>query len=314
MASLRWRIIILLAWLMLFFNIERLDLGSHNTIDIASGAYVIAIAVAVAGMLPFFQQRSVVFLIVPTFAAYAIVMALDPKRQLIGGLHTYVTFTTLFLLSVTLFLAYRVGQALEEFVHAVEDITFSNKGEHLRTLSEADDLVQLEMLSSRRHQRPLSLVLMQADASSLSMVMHRLVQDVQRSMMQRYVLVTVARVLSKYMRRTDMIIEGNKLGRFILLAPETTAAEAEALGIRMSRLAQDKLGVQAKFSVATFPEQALTFEDLLNIAEHQLREQRATLNEPDVEPEEVVTERAELTAREVGAVPPSEHATYTAMD
>ncbi|HEU5013801.1 MAG TPA: diguanylate cyclase [Roseiflexaceae bacterium] len=311
MASLRWRIITLLAWLMLFFNIERLDLGSRNTLDIASGVYVIAIAVAVAGMMPTFQRRSILFLIVPTLLLYALVLAIDPKRQMLGGIHTYVTFTSLFLLSITLFFAYRVGQALEEFVHAVEEITFSSKDERLRTLNEADDIVQLEMISSRRHQRPLSLVLMEADGASLNMLMHRLVQDVQRSMMQRYVLVTVARVLSKYMRRTDMIIQGKKLGRFYLLAPETTAQEAEAMGLRMARLAQDKLGVQANFSVSTFPEQALTFEDLLNIAEQQLREQRTTPEELESEPEEVITDRAELKEQEVGAAPPqSEHAMY----
>lgn len=195
MASLRWRIAILLAWMMLFFNIERLDIGSNNTLDIASGAYLIAILVAIAGMMPTFQRRSIVLLILPTLALYGVVLALDPKRQLFGGIHTYVTFTTLFLLTITLFLAYRVGQALEEFTQAVEEITFSSKGEYLRTLSEAHDLVQLEMISSRRHQRPLSLVMLQADGSSLNMLTHRLVQDVQRSMMQRYVLVTVARVL-----------------------------------------------------------------------------------------------------------------------
>ncbi len=314
MASLRWRIATLLAWLMLFFNIERLDLGSHNTIDIASGVYVIAIIVAIAGIMPTFQRRSILFLIVPTLVLYAIVLAIDPKRQLIGGMHTYVTFTSLFLLSITLFFAHRVGQALEEFTHAVEEITFSNKSEHLRTLNEADDLVQLEMISSRRHQRPLSLVLLQADGSSLDMLMHRLVQDVQRSMMQRYVLVTVARVLSKYMRRTDMLIEGKKLGRFMLLAPETSAEEAEAMGHRMAKLAQDKLGVQANFSVATFPEQALTFEDLMNIAEQQLHEQQ-TLHNPAPEPEEVVTSRVEQHALAVGATQPqSDPTTFSAMD
>lgn len=311
MARLRWRIIALLAWLMLFFNIERLDIGGKDTIDIASGVYVVAILVTVAGLLPMFQRRSVVYLAALTLLLYGIVLALDPKRQLVGGIHTYITFTSLFLLSVTLVLTYRVGQALEEFVQAIEEITFSSKGERLRTQSEADDLVQLEMISSRRHQRPLSVVMLQADASSLNMLTHRLVQDVQRSMMQRYVLVTVTRVLSKYMRRTDMIIEGKKLGRFVMLAPETTEAEAQELGERMAQLAHDKLGVEASYSSATFPEHALTFEDLLNMAEQRLREQN-TLEQPLVEPEEVVTSRAEETLQElaVGQVPVEAHVTH----
>lgn len=303
MASIRWRIILLLAWLMLFFNIERLDIAGRDTIDIASGVYVVAIAAAVAGIMPFFQRRSVLLLAAATLLAYGLVVIFDPKRQLVGGMHTYITFTGLFLLLVTVMLAYRVGQALEEFVGAVEEITFSNKGRQLHSLKEAEDIVHLEMISSRRHQRPLSLVLLQTDASSLNMLMHRLVQDVQRSMMQRYVLVTVARVLSKYLRRTDIVIEGQKPGRFVLLAPETTEQEATALGIRMAHLAADKLGVATRYSVATFPQQALTFEDLLAMAEQRLREQD-TAGAAPLAPEEAITTRVEQQAFEVNGTAP----------
>lgn len=300
MGYVRWRVISLLIWLTLFFNLERLDLGGVDTINLPTGIYLIGIATAIAALTPFFQQRSLWMLIAMAVASYlgALLVTLQP---LLGGVHTYLTFTGLFLLVVTAVLAYNLGQSLREFLAAVEEMTFSHKGGRLRSESEAQELIKLEMLSSRRTQRPLSLVVLQGDASSMNMMLHRLIREIQRSMMQRYLMATVARVLARYLRRTDIIIEGQQAGRFMLLAPETSTEHAVALGERLRRIAHERLGLDANYSVATFPDQALTYEELLNVADQQLNEQVAGKN-GSLEPEEQLYQRAEQPAQEPLAV------------
>ncbi len=127
MASLRWRTAILLAWLMLFFNIERLDLGSNDTINIASGVYVVAMIVAVAGITPMFKRRSLPLLVGLAAALFLVVMIIDPQRQLVGGIHTYITFTSLFLLSVTLVLRIVLGKPLKNSPKPLKKSPFPTK-------------------------------------------------------------------------------------------------------------------------------------------------------------------------------------------
>jgi len=91
-------------------------------------------------------------------------------------------------------------------------------------------------------------------------------------MMQRYVLAVTARMLARHLRRTDLIIEDGKPGRLILVAPETPESNARILGDRLVHLVQDRLGITARYGVATFPDHSLTFEDLLDVAERHLRQ------------------------------------------
>lgn len=295
MADLRWRIALLLIWLTVFYNIERLDISGPNTINLPSSAYAIAVFVALAPLLSFVQRRSVVVLIASTLAVYAIMtLAIDFERSWLG-IHKFRTLAGMFLLVVTALLAHRVGSALLEFRQAVKLFTFSQKGGRVREHHDAEEMVEIELLGCRRKQRPLSLVLLQADASALNMTMHRLVQEIQRSMIQRYVLATTAGYLARFLRRTDIIIQDNKPGRLIFIAPETSGGEALAMGRRVARLAQEHLGVGATFSIASFPEQALTFEELLNVAEQRLREQPhgpSSIPAPEEELAKAVEQRA----------------------
>jgi hypothetical protein len=298
MRRIRWRVIALLFWLTLFFNIERLDLNLSqiDTINLPSSIYAIGTLGALLALTPPFQQRPVGILIAATLGIYFGAL-IGTAQPIIGGVHTYLTFTGVLMLALTIILAYNLGRSLSEFMAAVEQMTFPNKDRPLHAEHEAQEPVQREMVSSRRSQRPLSLVLLQTEADSMNMLMHRLIQDIQRLMMQRYLLSSVARVLSRAVRRTDLIIEGPEPGQLVLLAPETDTDEAQAFGDRMAQVTRERLGVDTSFSVATFPEHALTYEELLNVAQHRLREQRPALSET-LEPEEEITRLAEQHAHD----------------
>lgn len=268
--SLHWRIVVLLAWLTFFFNIERFLVGSQVTIHLNAGIYIIGAVAAFLPLAPFAQRRSLLSLgvIIILLNSAALILSGTP---IFGDVYTYVTFSSFMLTMVTLVLSYRISEATNEFRKAIETITFPDAKTRLRDLSEVRSTVDNEMVRSRRFERPLSLVMLQADASSLNMTMHQLVQEVQRSMMQRYVLSTMTQVLARCLRRTDVVIEDQKPGRLLLLAPETSEGEAVKMGERILRLVQERLGISASFSIAAFPQHALTFEELLNVAEQRLQ-------------------------------------------
>jgi GGDEF domain-containing protein len=293
--SLHWRIIALLAWLTFFFNIERFTTFGQDAIQLNAGVYIIGAVAALLPMVPFAQHRSLLSLSVVVTLLYAVVVMLSPTPVL-GGTFTYITFSSYILVIMTLIFSYRVGQATLEFRKAIETVTFSDANGRLRDLHEMQSLVDTEMVRSRRFERPLSLVMLQADASSLNMTMHKLVQEVQRSMMQRYVLSTMARVLSRCLRRNDLVIEDKKPGRLLLLAPETNEYDAMKMGNRISRLVQDRLGISAHFSIAAFPQHALTFEELLHVAEQRLQADPSVANDQELDGEILeLSTRAKVT-------------------
>lgn len=284
MKKLRLNIVALVIWLTVFFNIERLDIGGNDTINLDSGVYLVAVVAMILPLISFFQQRSVLFTLVPTLMLLALVLVISPSQDL-GDFYTYITLVEITMLTVLAVLGHRVGQSLAEFRRAVEIVTLKDSTSRLYDLARANELVRTEMSSSRRTQRPLSLLIFQADASSLNMMMHRFVQDLQRSMMQRYVLAMTARVLSRNLRRTDLIIEDGKPGRLVLVTPDTPGESAMLLGQRLVQLVQDQLGITARYGTASFPDQALTFDELLDVAEHRLRDDQHAGDDPQVEPD-----------------------------
>lgn len=292
MNSLRRRLAVLFLWLIASFNIERLDLGSVDTLDLEPFTYAVIAVVVLLPLFSVFQKRPAILMVTLGWIALGIGLALDPSPKF-GGLHTYLTFVEFALVGGAALFAHRVGDSLEEFRQAVEVITLRDRNDRLRSLHEVQEDVQTQMSASRRLHRPLSVLVFEADARSLNMMMHRFVQEFQRGMMQRYVLAVTARVLARHLRRTDLIIEDGKPGRLILVAPETSEAKARLLGERLVRLVQDRLGINARYGVAAFPDHSLTFEDLLDTAEHNLRQaQQKALDTPAQEA---------MNAPEVGA-------------
>ena len=269
MATLQWRVIALLAWLTLFFNIDRFGIGGTLIAPLGIHNYLLIAVATLLPLLPITQQLS------PLLQA-AIVVLLNVlalfivQAPLAGDLALAQHTLSLLIQLATLGLSYRVSEATNEFRKAIETITFSEQASRMRRLSEVHDLVDVEMVRSRRFERPLSLVVVQADASSVNMEMHKLVQEMQRSMMQRYVLATMARVLSRTLRRTDLVLEEGKAGRLLLLAPETNNQEARQMGQRITQVIQSRLGISATYGAASFPQEALTFEDLREVAEQNL--------------------------------------------
>jgi len=293
MLQVRWRVVVLLLWLSLFFNVERLDLnlGQMDTINLPTSTYIIGLLAAVAALTPMFQRRHIGLLMGLTVVIHVAILVVLGE-PIVGGVHIYLTLTSILMLLITIAAAYNLGRSLNEFLEAVEEMTFSNNGGRHYNESQAQELTNLEMLSSRRSQRPLSILLLQADVSSMNMLLHRMIQDVQRLMLQRYLLATVARVLSRHLRRTDITVQTQKPGQIVVIARETSGAEAAALGERLQQIAQERLGVDTTYSIASFPEHALTYEELLHAAEQRLRE-RGPRTQMQPQPEEQIDQLAE---------------------
>src|SRR5574341_457161 len=278
MRHLRRSVIALLIGLTVFFNIERMDFGQQNVIDIQTFVYVLGIlAVIAVVMIPGLWNTPLPVSLALWLGLYVLCrLFLFNSRPLIGGIHTYLSITEAALLSILVWLAHNVGRSLSDFEEAVKNITLSDVNRRVRKMDEALEDIRMELVRSRRHQRPLTVMVVEAKPESIRAVLHRTVQEVQQAMMTRYVITSLARVIGGQLRRTDMGLDQRDRGRFVILSPDTKVASSSVVVDRIQAAAAAQLGGTIACGIASFPDDALTFEELVHRAEGNLQESMET--------------------------------------
>lgn len=268
--------------LTVFFNIERLDFVEDNAINIDSFVYIIGFfAIIIIILLP----RSIEYSpYIPIFSCIALHFLLklffSDQKPIFGGIQAYIYVTELALLSSVTFLAYGLSRALHDFEAAVEDVTLGDIRQQVPPLNEALEDIQKHMTFGRRYRRPLSVVIVELERDSLQLTLHRAVQEVQRTMMTRYALTRLARAFTRDLRRTDVMLEHREQGRLVILCPETDAGESAALVRRLQELVTDHHGISVACGSASFPDEALTFEELVRKAESHLQRPSGLSRDP----------------------------------
>jgi hypothetical protein len=298
--KLRWHVIGLLICLACFFQLERLSVFTGwNLAIVPPGTSFIGLLAAVLPLLPIGNDRAPAIRLSAPILLYAGVLAWYGV-PFAGG--SVALLLGLVLLLVTAYLSARVAQDLREFARAVELVTLAlpHGQQPLRNLEEARATVDVEMVRSRRFERPLSLVVIQIDPAAIRVHLHRLIQEMQHALVQRYVVATMAHLLTRTLRRTDLVVADGCPGRLLLVTPETNALEAGAVGSRAVQLIRERMGLSVRYGVASFPQQALTFEDLRGVAEADLYYEAAPNTEAEGE------QRLEFDRRTRRAVPEPE--------
>ncbi len=278
MKQLTQSIIALLIGLTVFYNLERLDIGEANVIDIDSFIYIIGfIAIVLIIKIPILRRSNLSVSMTMWLGVYFLVKlllwAFFDRRPLLGGIYTYLSITEIALLLLLIWLAHNLASGLQDFEQAVERITFSDANKRIRHLYEADQEIQVEMFRSRHNHHPLSLIVVEPNPESIQATHHQLIKKVQQTMINGYVTNIVAQTLGKYLRRTDLILEQRDRGRFIILCPETNAADSKLLVEYIQTVAREQLGASVTYGFATFPDEAVTFEELVHQAELHLQRQ-----------------------------------------
>lgn len=264
MRKLRFALVILIFGMSFFFNIERLDFGEKNIINIASFVYVLGfLAIVLTVAIPQVQQIKRSTAMVLWSIVYLLVKIFLFSRPVIGGVYTYLSITELAMLLALVWMAYQVTGATQDFENTVEKITIGHGGAHVRQLSEAGDDIQREMFRSRHYRRPLGVISVQPNLDGTNPDAHRIIREAQEKMVDSYIINNVANTLQKFLRPTDVILEDRESGRFYILCPETPENDLKVLLEYVEDVTAEELGVGAKCGFATFPDEAVVFDDLL---------------------------------------------------
>lgn len=281
MSHLRRSVTFLLLALTVFFNIEKVSerfvtsATDQASINIQTFVYVLGIlAVLSVLVIPLLWRANVGLALVVWLVLYLIAKLVFTQfdfLDIVGGNHAYLTFTEMGMVAILIWRAHDVARLLHDFEEAVRNITFADVSRRVKKLDDAEEDIQVELIRSRRHHHPLTVMVVEPEPESIQVALNRTVEEVQKAMMSRYVITSLARVVSGQLRRTDLVIDQREKNRFIIVSPDTTATNSSMLADRIQAAAAVQLGVLVSCGVASFPDEALTFEELVQQAKTNLR-------------------------------------------
>lgn len=269
MLTLHRYIFALVLWLALLFNIERLDigLGTPNLLNIPPAVYVAVLIVTCGALWVGQAQRLGLRVVQVVSVALCVVALLLDRRPDWGGGYTYLSLVSLMEVLVSATLAFQVGRFSADFVQTVQAMVLTNLDSRIYTDEESGPPLKRELQQARRTGRPLSVVVIEPEESQTPQLRSATAREIERLLTKRYQLVALARLVARSLRRTDLLLYQSDQERLVLVAPETPREPTMRLVERVRHRVQQRLGVAVRCRVATFPQQGLTFEELLAQAE-----------------------------------------------
>jgi hypothetical protein len=269
MKNLKVSLILLFLYLAVVFNIEKASSGTIAEVEL-NGFVNILITIIIIASLAFRFFRNLTsyanlsFWVIAYFAFWFISLRIGTMQA-----NLQVTMIELILISVAAVLAREVAKNYFEIDTTLDRLVLASFGEHTLKMEDASNEIKSELIRSRRYQRALTLVVVEPDPTSLSKSMMASIEEIRNNLAMRYAMGKISEVINSTARRPDLVM--HQSDHFILLCPETTAESSKILIERIKSSVKAELGVSVAVGVASFPDDALTFEDLLTKAISKVR-------------------------------------------
>lgn len=259
MNRLRFWITVLIVWLIFVFNIERIN----SPVNIRSYTYIFVAIAAVVAIIPKTNRLSYLALILIPVPSFLLFKSFG-RGDSLWGAALPLTVTQVSGIVVTGLISRQISSGLREVERLVDEITSGYVGKPAKSFSEAQDIIYRELRRARHHQRPLSVVTLKIDEKSVNLALPKIIAEVQKAMMNEYVLAGVTRILAQNV--SDFGTIARRDNYFVVVLPETSNQEAPEVAAKLEKIVYDNLKVNLLSGTASFPEEAVTFEALVNLA------------------------------------------------
>ena len=166
-------------------------------------------------------------------------------------------------------LAMQIGHA-ESIMDALALSAFPNRAHNIE---EESQRIKIELTRSRRYHRPLGLVVVESESEDQKTT-REMLKSIQQDLLNRFTSARVGQIINDRIRQTDLVLRDPR-GRFVVLCPETDLDSTILLANRIAQAVKERTNLNVLWGVAAFPEEALTFDDLLQKASERLHQTEA---------------------------------------
>ena len=273
MRRLRLWIIITGIWLTFFFNIERIIFYQVDANIIRSDTYIfVAVVALVVLLLPRLSNLAFSLLLVVVTSLFLVAWYYDPRwgQSVVSKNYTapnaiaLLTIIQINAIILTGLLTKQISYELNQFETVIANITFGHIGKRPISFAEEQSEMYREVRRAARYERPLAMIALKIDADTLQVPLPQIVEDVQKAMMKEFTMAGIARILDENLLGFDTIALRDNY--FIVTMPETRIQDIPQTAQRLENIIHSRLNIPVKIGTASFPDEAITFESLVELA------------------------------------------------
>ncbi len=282
MTRLYYLVIPLVLWFFLINNVERFI---QQTLGFAPFFYgFLALCAVLLVLLPQLHRLSLQVLLAGTLLPYLVLEYFFGHA--IGAQSLPITITEISALGLTVVMSTLTGRRLEELQETLTGLMIGEVSKEVEPFGTGQSLLYREIRRARRHQRPLALLAITAaddflkvalDQSVNRAPLNRFVEDVQHEIVKKYIFVHVSNLLIEELGDSAIVTQRDE--HFVTLLPETSREDLSSILKKLEVAAEEKLSLKLRIGIATFPDEEITFEALLERAEDGMR--NPTVLSPD---------------------------------
>lgn len=256
-------------YLAVIFILGQADYADRPMINFANYFYV-AVLVAMPLTL-FFPNISRFAVYLPLFfwaGVYIVLLQIINRDYSANAGELSVIVLEFVLLEVGVWFAHQLAVQISHAESIMDALALSAFPNRARDIDSESQRIKIELTRSRRYHRPLSLVVIQTESEDEKLT-REMLKSVQQDLLTRFTSAKVGQLIDDRIRQTDLVLRDYK-GRFMILCPETELRDASLLANRISQAIKERTSLRVLWGVAAFPEEALTFDDLLAKARERL--------------------------------------------
>jgi hypothetical protein len=262
----------LIAYLTILFNITRFEITGWNLIDFHLSLFILAGIIAIAIItIPFLRHQKafvLLFLGLVVYISMRLIAAIITGNNQPDASQAIIEFSAL---SITILLANLLGHSLSDVENVLKTLLFPKLNPRIYgEKGSAEQIANYEFVRGRRNKRPISAMVIEPDQADRTWPdvpeLQRAVEDFKK----KYILAKLLNIVSNQLRLSDLVIDMDENGRFIIICPETSSEQSLVLLKRLQGSAKQELGIDLVYGIASFPEDGQNLGGIREKAESNL--------------------------------------------
>jgi len=287
MRRTRFWVIIASVWLIFFFNIERILFKQVDANIIRADTYIfVAIVALIPLLLPKLSQISFSGLLIGVTALFLVVWYQDPRWEKdVAPNYTHLNAVALLVIIqvnaivLTGLVVRQISYGFSEFEEVIANITCDHLGKRPTPFSIEQSEMYREVRRAARFKRPLAMIALKVDEEDIHVALPGIVKDTQQAMMKEFTMTAIARVLDENLFGFDKIALRDNC--FFVLLPEIESKDLPHISRKLKEVIWKNTQLQVQIGTASFPEEAITFEQLVELAVNNANANQQQLKDPD---------------------------------
>lgn len=256
-------------YLALVFVMGQADYLGRPIINFASYFYLVAMfGVPITLFFPYVTKVSTMVPMALWAGVYIVLTLFINRARTTTSTDLSVVVLEFLLLELGIWCAHQLAQQITHAESVMDELAIDAFPHRAQELDEGSQRVKIEFNRSRRYRRPLSVLLMEVDPEHQK---HNgeVLKSIQSDIVNRFTSARVGQIIDDRIRQTDLVLRDRRWC-YVIICPETDLSSALLLAGRITAAVKEKTELDLLWGAASFPEEALTFDDLIQKARQRL--------------------------------------------